>query len=130
MFADGGIYEGEYEAGLKHGYGKEVLTDGSIYEGEYQRDQKHGKGRYAYANGNIYEGEFQRGQQHGKAKYTFADGTVDLFCFKAKRPVGQGVRWSADRAQAWELQDGEFVVQEISLEEAAQIAARVGLTMP
>ena len=70
-----------------------------------------------------------RGQQHGKAKYTFADGTVDLFCFKAKRPVGQGVRWSADRARAAELQDGQFV-RSISLEEAAQIAARIGLPVP
>ena len=100
-----------------------------LYEGEYQRDQKHGKGRYAYANGNIYEGEFQRGQQHGKAKYTLADGTVDLFCSAAKRPVGQGVRWSADRAHCWELQDGE-PGHSISLEEAAQIAARIGLPVP
>ena len=44
-------------------------------------------------------------------------------------PVGQGVRWSADRAQAWELQGGKQG-RSISLEEAAQIAARVGLPVP
>ena len=40
--------------------------------------------------------------------------------------VGRGARWSADRAQAWELQDGELT-RSISLQEAAQIAGSVGL---
>ena len=49
--------------------------------------------------------------------------------WEADQPVGQGVQWSADRAQAWELQDGE-PGRSISLEEAAQIAARIGLPVP
>ena len=57
------------------------------------------------------------------------DGRVDLVCFEAARPVGQAVRWSANRAQAWELQDGR-PVRSISQEEAAQIAARIGLPVP
>ena len=43
--------------------------------------------------------------------------------------VGRGARWSADRAQAWELQDGE-PGRSISQEEEAQIAARIGLPVP
>jgi hypothetical protein len=43
--------------------------------------------------------------------------------------VGQGVQWSADRAQAWEVQDGQ-PGRSISQEEAAQIAARIGLPVP
>ena len=58
-----------------------------------------------------------------------ADGTVDICSYDEGRPVGQGVVWSADLAQAWEVQDGEKG-RSISLEEAAQIAARIGLPVP
>ena len=73
---------------------------------------------------------------HGKGKRTLANGNVKITRFEAGREVGQGAQWSADRAQARELkqpkqpkQDGEEG-RSISLEEAAQIAARVGLPVP
>ena len=43
--------------------------------------------------------------------------------------MGQAVRWSADRTEAWELQDGEEV-RDIPLDEAAKIAERIGLPPP
>ena len=43
--------------------------------------------------------------------------------------MGQGVVWSADLAQSREVQDGEKG-RSISPEEAAQIAARIGLPVP
>ena len=49
--------------------------------------------------------------------------------FEADADVGQGVKWSADRTEAWELQDGEEV-RGIPLDEAAQIAERIGLPPP
>ena len=49
--------------------------------------------------------------------------------YEADADVGQGVRWSADRATAWELQDGEEV-RSIPLDEAATIAERIGLPLP
>ena len=52
-----------------------------------------------------------------------------LVCWEMDKTVGQGAKWSADRAQAWELQGGKQG-RSISLEEAAQIAARVGLPVP
>ena len=54
---------------------------------------------------------------------------MEIGCYEAGADVGQGVQWSADRAQAWELQDGQQG-RSISLEEAAQIAARIGLPVP
>ena len=48
---------------------------------------------------------------------------------KADAPVGEGAMWSADGQTANRLQDGEEV-EEISLEEARQIAARVGVPAP
>ena len=43
--------------------------------------------------------------------------------------MGQGVKWSADRTKAWELQAGEEV-RSIPLDQVAQIAARIGLPPP
>ena len=83
----------------------------------------------AFADGGSYEGEHQRGLRHGKGKYTYETGGVEIGCYEAGADVGQGVRWSADRAQAWELQDGKRG-RSISQEEAAQIAARIGLPVP
>ena len=58
-----------------------------------------------------------------------ADGKAYVGRCEANNNVGQGVKWSADRAQAWEMQDGR-PVRSIALEEAAQIAARIGLPVP
>ena len=80
-------------------------------------------------DGNSYEGEWAEGKMHGKGTFTWADGAVDVVCFEADAPVGQAVRWSADRTEAWELQDGEEV-RGIPLDEAAQIAERIGLPPP
>jgi hypothetical protein len=43
--------------------------------------------------------------------------------------VGAGVRWSADRTQAWRLKAGT-VGDPLSLDEAAAEAARMGLPVP
>ena len=62
--------------------------------------------------------------------YTYADGEVDVSCYEAGADVGQGVKWSADRATAWELQASKKVPGGIPLDEAAKIAERIGLPPP
>ena len=81
------------------------------------------------ADGTHTEGEYQRGQLQRSTCWN-ADGTADICSYEEGKPVGQGIVWSADRAKAWELLDGYTRVREISLEEAAQIAARIGLPVP
>ena len=54
---------------------------------------------------------------------------VDVGRFKAGADVGEGAKWSADRATAWRVSDGKSG-EAISLEEAARIAERVGLPVP
>ena len=116
-------------AGKQHGRGKMTFADGSSYEGEWAEGKKHGKGTYTYAIGDVYEGEYAEGKKHGKGTYTYASGEVEVGCYEADADVGQGVKWSADRTEAWELQAGE-VVRGIPLDEAAKIAERIGLPPP
>ena len=127
--ADGNSYEGEWAEGKKHGKGMYTYADGASYEGEYAEDKKHGKGTETYASGDSYEGEWADDKKHGKGTYTFPNGEVDVVRFEAGAPVGQAVRWSADRTEAWELQAGEEV-RGIPLDEAAKIAERIGLPPP
>ena len=118
-----------YTGGAGSGEGKEVYDDGSVYVGQFKDDVGHGRGTFTYATGAVYEGEWQSGEKHGRGTFTFADGEADVVHFEAGQPVGEAARWSATREEAWRMQDGEEVAA-ISLEEAAEIAARIGLPVP
>ena len=112
-----------------HGKGTYTFASGASYEGEWADSKKHGKGTYTYADGNSYEGEWAEDKKHGKGTYTYASGAVEVGCYEADADVGQGVKWSADRTEAWELQAGEEV-RGIPLDEAAEIAEQIGLPPP
>ena len=114
---------------MNEGHGKYVYASGDVYEGQFHDNLPHGIGKYTFVSGNVYDGEWKENQKHGKAKFTFADGEVDIKCYEENRPVGEGARWSTDRMQAWELQDGK-PGSSISLDEAAAIAGRIGLAVP
>jgi hypothetical protein len=77
----------------------------------------------------VYEGLWKAGKREGHGIYRYASGRADVVTYKADVDVGEGVRWSPDRQLAWKLQDGELV-DEISLDEAAEIARRVGEEPP
>ena len=47
VFANGDIYEGEFQNGNRQGQGKYTWTDNSFYEGEWLCDKMNGKGVYA-----------------------------------------------------------------------------------
>ena len=129
VYVSGSMYEGQWLAGKRHGQGKYTDATGDVYEGEYMKDEKQGQGKFSFATGGSYEGKYAEGKKHGIGTYTMADGRVEVGCFEAGLPVGQGVRWSADRATAWEMQAGK-PGRSIPLFEAAKSAERIGLPAP
>ena len=54
---DGGIYQGEMQAGKPHGKGRVTWKDGDIFEGEYVKGKRQGYGVYTFYDGERYEGE-------------------------------------------------------------------------
>jgi hypothetical protein len=40
------IYEGDWQNGHYHGFGKYYWEDGSYFEGEYCNGEKHGEGKF------------------------------------------------------------------------------------
>ena len=118
-----------YTGGAGGGEGKYVYPSGGVYVGQFKDGKKHGRGTYTYADGAVYEGEYQSDQKHGRGTYTYADGATEVGRYEAGKDVGEAAKWSATRKEAWRVQDGR-VGAAISLEEAAEIAARIGLPVP
>ena len=58
----GGLYEGEWQRGVRHGQGRMVGRDGRTYDGEWRDGVKDGAGTYTWANGDVYAGVFARGK--------------------------------------------------------------------
>lgn len=63
-FADGRVYTGEFEHGLRDGKGKIVQTNGDVYDGQFVRGTVTGYGTILYAKGpRIYRGLFEHGRK-------------------------------------------------------------------
>ena len=63
----GGIYEGEFLKGFRHGYGKMTFKDGAQYTGEWFCGYAHGNGTFAFDKGESYNGQFFNNKRHGIA---------------------------------------------------------------
>ena len=44
----GGIYEGQFQNGLRHGYGRLIWSKGSYYEGMFEAGVQNGQGRFGF----------------------------------------------------------------------------------
>lgn len=51
VFVDGSKFEGDWDNGLKHGYGVYKHANGDEYAGEYKLDKREGKGTYMHVSG-------------------------------------------------------------------------------
>ena len=124
--ANGDGYEGEFRAGVMHGEGQYWFVNGDEYKGHYKNGLHEGHGVYTDASGDKYEGEWKMGVREGRGIKTFADGEFMISRFAGDVPVGDAAVWSADRKEAWLIKDGNLAdVKEISLEEADRVAERL-----
>jgi hypothetical protein len=106
-------YEGEFQCGRAHGFGKWEFANGDIYEGNWENDEIHGEGTQTnkkgvvlqgtwnngflqgnghekWPNGDYYEGEFSLSKKHGKGAFNFKDGSSYTGEFKANSINGYG----------------------------------------
>jgi hypothetical protein len=58
-------FQGNWQAGRRHGHGTALYRDGSRYEGDWAQDQHHGYGTITYPNRVTYEGMWQAGKRQG-----------------------------------------------------------------
>ncbi len=87
----GNTYKGQYNQGLRNGFGEQSTVTGLGYIGEWKNDVYNGKGRLVFENGDLYEGDFVNGEAHGKGKF-FNKGTGSAYegDFKNNHECGKG----------------------------------------
>jgi hypothetical protein len=62
VWKDGSKYEGDFENGLRNGFGVYTYSkedDRDYYEGHWKDDKKSGKGKFVWKNGTKQEGIFE-----------------------------------------------------------------------
>jgi hypothetical protein len=102
-YSNGDVFMGDYEKGLRDGLGRFYYANGDMYWGCWCNNQMHGKGRYYYSSGQSFEGTMAHNKRTGKGKIQRSDGSLEIWQYVNDERVGQGVRWSSSRTQAWRL---------------------------
>jgi hypothetical protein len=73
-YANADIYEGFFQNGQRHGYGKYSYNTGEVYEGDFRENLKHGIGKMTYGPKGIYHGYFESGKRHGEGVMQYPSG--------------------------------------------------------
>ena len=92
-------YEGSFQYGKHHGYGKEYYYDKEIlkYEGEFKDDLYDKEGKEYDENGQIiYEGGFKNGKYHGKGKLYRNGKVVYQGDFEDNKLQGKGIEFNEE----------------------------------
>ena len=66
MFTSGAEYEGAWDNGKMHGFGKMVYPDGTLYEGNWDQNLMHGEGLYVDQDKVTWQGIFVNGSFESK----------------------------------------------------------------
>ena len=87
------MYDGEFDHGLRSGYGTFYYANGARYEGEWKDNMKHGKGKFIFKNGRVYEGTFEKDHIVEFPSFTMDSvSTPDLTLIRTRTPLPSGIR--------------------------------------
>jgi hypothetical protein len=105
LWPDGATYQGELLYGQRHGQG--LFIDPSVpcmYEGSWEAGLRHGSGKLTYddAGKHYYEGQWVNGARHGYGILRYASGNLYQGYWCWDRKVGQGSMHWHDRNQKYE----------------------------
>ena len=65
QYANGSVYEGMWNKGLREGYGRLIHPTGDMYEGDWSGDKANGRGIFSNVEGYTYQGDWVDDCQHG-----------------------------------------------------------------
>ena len=107
-YADGSVYEGEFEQGRLTGTGVMKYPGGEVRSGTFLNGALNGKGSILSAHRSRYEGELRMGEPEGHGRVERADGDSYEGAFVAGRPQGKGRLKYADGGSY----EGDFLAGE------------------
>jgi hypothetical protein len=109
-FADGTVYQGQWQFRERHGRGTLTFPDGRRYEGEFQNGQRNGRGTMTWPDGREYSGDFKNGERTGQGTLSYPDGRKYIGEFRDGERTGRGKLIYPDgKVVEGEFRDGEFV---------------------
>ena len=73
VYSSGDVYEGSFQANLRHGYGTYLYKGGQVFKGIYKNDEKE-FGLFRYKNGDEYTGTFANNKPDGFGVMCLANG--------------------------------------------------------
>ena len=107
---DGSVYEGTFDANLRHGHGVLTTAGGDSYDGGFERDKKSGEGKYTWANGDSYEGTYLDDMCSGKGKMTWSNGETYEGEFRFNTLNGEGTyTWPSGRVYQGVFENGLII---------------------
>lgn len=65
LYTDGSVYDGQWIADKIHGKGIFISSNGDRYEGNFNFGLREGFGSMFYRNGNTYQGQWKNDQLCG-----------------------------------------------------------------
>lgn len=69
-------YDGEWQDGHMHGFGRYLFEDGGDCIGQFKNNWQDGESKTVYPTGETYEGFWKRGKYHGEGMFTTKSGSV------------------------------------------------------
>jgi hypothetical protein len=105
-FSSGATYDGEWDRGVRDGFGKQTWPDGTEFVGEWYRGLAGGHGRLILGDqGDSFVGQFVSGRAHGWGTFVFKHGS-SMYRGEFKNDIrhGFGVESWADGS----CYEGEF----------------------
>lgn len=89
-FRDKGVYSGNLQNNVPHGYGTFKFDSGAVYEGDFNNGLCHGNGKYLGVDGSVYQGHFINNKAEGLGKYWSPEGYSYEGEWKLDLPDGKG----------------------------------------
>jgi len=96
-YTDGKKYVGDWNDGVRTGYGIYTTPDNSVrYEGYWVNNTIHGQGKLIYLDGRKYIGNIENGKASGQGKFYYSDGERYEGSFANNAFNGQGTMYYAN----------------------------------
>ena len=89
-------YEGYWVNNTFHGKGTLIYSDGRKYIGNIENGKASGRGVFYFSNGNRYEGSFADDVINGQGTFYYASGAKYIGAWKYGKKSGQGVFYFSD----------------------------------
>jgi hypothetical protein len=72
-------YEGFWQEGIKHGFGRVAYMTGDSYQGHLEKNLRQGQGELTMADGRHYKGHFQKNLPHAKENFRVIYPKNDMY---------------------------------------------------